>query len=71
MSRKPPNRIAAACIAEAIANELAASAARQRQEGGPETAQELLRHVRHHRVKAIKLRALAGAEHYKTISTLR
>ncbi|GEP04452.1 hypothetical protein MOX02_24900 [Methylobacterium oxalidis] len=71
MSRKPPNRIAAACIAEAIASELAAGAARHRQEGRPETAQEMLQHVRHHRVRAIKMRALAGAEHYMTISAPR
>ncbi|GEP07927.1 hypothetical protein MOX02_59650 [Methylobacterium oxalidis] len=71
MSRKSPNRIAAACIAEALATELAAGAVRHRQEGRTETAEALLQHVRHHRVRAIRLRALAGAEHYRTISALR
>ncbi|GEP07787.1 hypothetical protein MOX02_58250 [Methylobacterium oxalidis] len=71
MSRKPPNRIAAACIAETLATELAAGAARHRQEGRSETAEALLQHVRRHRVRAIRLRALAGAEHYGAISAPR
>ncbi|WP_162560481.1 hypothetical protein [Methylobacterium durans] len=64
MKLLPANRIVAASLAEAMADELAAVAHAHRQEGRPETADGLLDQARHHRVQAIRLRAQAGAEDY-------
>jgi hypothetical protein len=71
MSPRSSNRVADACIAEAIATELAAAAAHHLQEERTDVAEVLLRNARRQRVRAILLRALSGAEHYKAISTAR
>ncbi len=71
MKPPPVNRIAAASLADAIASELAAAAYTHHEEGRAAEAQALLQQARDHRVQAIRLRALAGAEHYMAIAKLR
>ena len=66
-----PNRIAAASIAESVATDLASAASHLAQIGRTVVAQALLQQARRHRVQAIRLRALAAAEHYATISKPR
>ena len=66
-----PNRIAAASIAEAVATDLASAADHLAQTGRTVVAQALLQQARRHRVQAIRLRALAGADHYATIAKPR
>ena len=63
-----PNRIAAAWIAEGVATDLASAAEHLAEMERTVVAQALLQQARRHRVQAIRLRALAAAEHYATIS---
>ncbi|AWN40754.1 hypothetical protein [Methylobacterium durans] len=67
----PANRIVAAPLAEAMADELAAAAHAHQQEGQLEATDELLDQVRRHRVQAIRLRAQAVAEDYMRAARLR
>lgn len=67
MAASPINRLDAADLGETIAAELARAAYQLRQQGKISAADALIQQARQNRIAALRLRAEASAERYRTM----